>query len=293
MSQIQISDSSPSSAPITEVAKLKVGLDTIQHILKYMMVQGVDYGAVPGTSKPTLLKAGAEKILVAFRIAVHPTIEDLSTPDEARYRVTCRGVSILNGADVGCGIGEASSNETKWAWRAAVCDAEWDQTPETHRRLLWKRGTPAYCVRQIRTSPADMANTVLKMAKKRAMVDLCLTCTAASAMFEQDLDEMPELVENAEQPATPEPRLSRPSRRTQDQPQPQSVSEEAQPEIMGARMISDGQRRRLYALYKSAGRTDEEVKAYLMQTYGIASSRDIPVSVYEEICEWASQKPAG
>jgi hypothetical protein len=46
-------------------------------------------------------------------------------------------------------------------------------------------------VQQIRTNPCDLQNTILKMAVKRARVDACLTCTAASDVFEQDLDTVP------------------------------------------------------------------------------------------------------
>jgi hypothetical protein len=37
-----------------------------------------------------------------------------------------------------------------------------------------------------------MANTVLKMAKKRAQIDLTLTATAASDVFTQDIEDMPD-----------------------------------------------------------------------------------------------------
>jgi hypothetical protein len=33
-----------------------------------VLVKGVDYGEVPGTDKPTLLKPGAEKLLSAFQL---------------------------------------------------------------------------------------------------------------------------------------------------------------------------------------------------------------------------------
>jgi hypothetical protein len=45
---------------------------------------------------------------------------------------------------------------------------------------------------QIRTEPADVANTVLKMAKKRAQIDLTLTATAASDIFTQDVEDIPD-----------------------------------------------------------------------------------------------------
>ncbi|MGA9670643.1 MAG: hypothetical protein WBQ94_15640 [Terracidiphilus sp.] len=45
---------------------------------------------------------------------------------------------------------------------------------------------------QVRQEPADLANTILKMAKKRSQIDATLTVTGASSMFEQDLEDLPE-----------------------------------------------------------------------------------------------------
>ena len=50
---------------------------------------------------------------------------------------------------------------------------------------------------------ADVANTVLKMAKKRAMVDGILTVTGASDIFTQDIEELPkEYLEQRVAPAS-------------------------------------------------------------------------------------------
>ncbi|MFH1731158.1 MAG: hypothetical protein ABIF82_05860 [Planctomycetota bacterium] len=173
-------------------AEIRAAVQLIQQVMQAVMKNGVHYGTIPGTDKPTLFKAGAEKILSTFRIGVDPVVEDMSTPDEARYRVMARGFSITTGATVGGGIGEASSNEEKYKWRKAVCDEEWDETPEDRRRNVWKRGQKPYQVKQVRVNPADVANTVLKMAKKRAQIDLTLTATAASDVFAQDLEDLPE-----------------------------------------------------------------------------------------------------
>jgi hypothetical protein len=80
--------------------------------------------------------------------------------------------------------------EDKYKWRAVNCEAEWNETAEDRRRTKYTRGGES--IRQVRTNPPDLANTVLKMAKKRALVDLCLTATAASDCFTQDLDDLDE-----------------------------------------------------------------------------------------------------
>jgi hypothetical protein len=174
------------------VQEVIAGANLIQQVMKAVMKEGTHYGKIPGCGdKPTLFKAGAEQILTTFRIAVIPVVEDLSTNDCVKYRVVARGMS--SGNIVGEGIGQCSSGEEKYKWRKAI-GKEFDETPETHRRMKWKKGwngAPETQEKQVRTSPDDLSNTVLKMAKKRAMVDLCLTATAASDCFNQDLEDLP------------------------------------------------------------------------------------------------------
>jgi hypothetical protein len=54
--------------------------------------------------------------------------------------------------------------------------------------------------------------------------------------------------------------------------------------------ISDAQRKRLYAIYKGSGKTDEQMKEYLNTTFGIVSSKEITKENYEAICKWAETK---
>lgn len=165
----------------------------ILEVMDAVMKQDRDFGTIPGTPKPTLYKSGSEKICSAFHISVRPIVEDLSDEDEIRYRVTCRGVHMETEIIVGEGVGEASTSEERYKWRAAVCDEEYMDTPDERRRIKYKKkyGGEVEKIFQIRTEPADLANTVLKMAKKRAQIDMTLTATAASEVFTQDLEDLP------------------------------------------------------------------------------------------------------
>jgi hypothetical protein len=97
------------------------------------------------------------------------------------------------------GVGEASTNEEKYRWRRPVCDEEYDEAPPHQRREKWARGQggKAYKNKQVRTSPADLANTVLKMAHKRALIHGTLLATAASSVFNQDLEDFSEELRGA------------------------------------------------------------------------------------------------
>ncbi|SDF79765.1 MULTISPECIES: hypothetical protein [unclassified Duganella] len=180
-------------------AEIRERVNLVQEVMRAVMKEGVHYGKIPGTPKPTLYKAGAEVLCVAFRIAPSYRVEDLGGEGVARCRVTCVGTHQTTGIVLGEGVGECSSAEEKYKWRKAICTEEFDLTPETMRRLKFGKGDRGvYKVIQIRTEAADQANTVLKMASKRAHVAMTLTVTGASDMFSQDIEDMPEELRNDE-----------------------------------------------------------------------------------------------
>jgi hypothetical protein len=164
----------------------------VQEVMRAVMKPDVHYGKIPGTDKPTLYKAGAEVLCMVFRIADTYEVTDMSTEGIVRYRVNCIGVHQGSGTVMGSGLGEASSGEEKYKWRKAVCKEEFDETPANMRRVKHARGknNTTYKQDQIRTEPADLANTILKMANKRAKMAMVLNVTAASDCFAQDLEDM-------------------------------------------------------------------------------------------------------
>lgn len=168
-------------------------VNVIQHVMKQVMKQDVHYGVIPGCKEKSLYKPGAEKIMAAFRLSADPDITDLSDSDQIRYRVKVKLVSP-SGVTVGFGVGECSSSEEKYKWRNAVCPQEFDEFDPSRKREKWVKGwqnKPPFKRQQVRTDPADLANTILKMAKKRALVDGVLTATAASDCFTQDIEDLP------------------------------------------------------------------------------------------------------
>lgn len=164
----------------------------VQEVMQAVMKPGLHYGKVPGTDKPTLFKAGAEKLCMVFKIGDDYRMEDLSTPDVVRYRITCVGIHTPSGATLGQGVGECSGSEEKYKWRRAVCDEEFDATPQHLRREKFgkAKGGGFYKQKQVRTEPSDLANTVLKMAAKRAKLAMVLNVLAVSDMFNQDLEDL-------------------------------------------------------------------------------------------------------
>ncbi|MDH4581421.1 hypothetical protein E8F20_05965 [Pseudomonas sp. BN415] len=185
--------------------EIRQRVNLVQEVMQGIMKRDTHYGTIPGTPKPTLYKPGAEVLCVTFRVAQEYEIEDLSTADMARYRVTCIGVHQTTGIKLGEGVGECSSGEEKYKWRGAICSEEFDATPENMRRIKFSKYRGAVEKKaQVRTEAADLANTVLKMACKRAMIAMTLNVTAASDIFTQDIEDLPEELREHEphQPAT-------------------------------------------------------------------------------------------
>lgn len=206
---------------IIELAQTKA---VIQQLLKAIMKGpdknnplGVHYGKIPGTPKDTLLKPGSELILSTFRISADIEVEDLSTPDCIRYRVKTIG-RIPDGTIVGYGVGECSTDEEKYKWKKPSCKEEFEAADADRKRIKWgSYNGKATQTQQIRTIPADLANTILKMAKKRSQIDLALTATGASDVFDQDLEDLKDVIDITDyqkQPSGGKPEVKTPESTT-------------------------------------------------------------------------------
>ena len=186
----------------------------IQQVMGAAMKDGEHYGRIPGCGeKPTLLKAGAEKLCLTFRLApTYEVDERLIDRNHREYRVQCALTNIMTGAFVGQGVGICTTMEARYRFRAGATEATdkpvprayWDlrqEDPVKAQELIGGKGfSPkkvdgawliAKASERVETdNPADSYNTVLKMAKKRALVDAVLTATAASDIFTQDLEDI-------------------------------------------------------------------------------------------------------
>lgn len=254
----------------TQVAEVRQNINLIQEAMKATMKKDVHYGTIPGCPKPSLYKAGAEVIMALFKLATDPVITDLSKDGEIRYQVKVN-VTARDGTFVGSGIGECSSGEEKYMWRAAICQEEFEATPEHMRRIKFRKNkykNNIDQIQQVRVNPSDMANTILKMSKKRALIDAVLTATGASDIFSQDIEDLPEGYIPPEADTLEEP------------------STEPSPE-QPPNVISEAQRKRLYAIAMNAGMTNESFKEWMLFQFDIERSKDITRDQYEEICKAA------
>ena len=140
-------------------------VNIVHQVMEKVMQKGTHYGTVPGCgTRNVLLKPGADVLAMTFRLSPEYRVTRHEMTDGHReYEVTC----IMRGPDgcvIGEGVGSGSTMEKKYRYRK---DGGGNQIENA--------------------DIADVYNTVLKMAKKRAHIDATLTCTGASDMFTQDM----------------------------------------------------------------------------------------------------------
>lgn len=155
----------PETKPVTSsgargltVEEAKVFDDEMNRFIDTVLIAGVDYGIIPSCKKPTLLKSGAEKILnylgLIARTEISNRVEDYNIGFFS-YETKVYLIDY-NGVIRGEGVGITNTREGKYA----------------------------------KTNGYAVQNTVLKMAKKRALVDAALNVGNLSARFTQDVEDM-------------------------------------------------------------------------------------------------------
>ena len=213
------------------VDEAKESDDEMTRFIDEVLVSGVDYGIVPHTSKPTLLKPGAEKILnflgLIARTEVVNRIEDIGA---GYFAYECKVYVIdRDGVVRGEGVGITNSKEGKYA----------------------------------KTTGFAVQNTILKMAKKRALVDATLNVGAISGRFTQDVEDM-----NIE-PDTP---MGKNPAELRSQPK-------------ASRPATTSQLQYLEKLMRQHGATATSMNKYTMQHYGVADYRQVSGIQASEIIE--------
>jgi len=163
-----------SSAEPDSIKSRLVEINNIQEFVKSLLKQGEDYGTIKYTkngkeveTKPFLYKSGAEKIAYALGLRILVDIVDkVVDENEMAYTLKCK---LIRNDDVVIseGFGVSSTSEYKF----------WKQINDNV-----KAGMPKDVAMR------SVANTILKMAEKRAIVDASLHIFALSGFFSQDED---------------------------------------------------------------------------------------------------------
>ena len=192
---IQIGDMEISESVITSLKKIP---GMLNNIYRNIMQKDTDYGTIPGTNKPTLLKPGAEMLRMAFNLSYQAELETvLEDWDKGvfYYKVFTH-FSNSKGQYAGTGIGSANSGETRysirWVYESDV-PKDVDKASLKSRTKQGRNGPYIqYAMPLTIDEKATLINTLQKMAKKRSFVDGILSITGASRIFTQDVEDMQE-----------------------------------------------------------------------------------------------------
>jgi hypothetical protein len=171
----------------------------MQAVVQKTLKEGHDFGEVPGTSKPTLLKPGGEKICMLF--GLNPEYEFLQTTedyDKEFFSYNIRCTLFRNGQPVAQGVGSCNSKEKKYRFiNVDTIPENYMGASETFKdkygRTKYKINNPDIC---------SLVNTILKMAKKRAFIDAVLQVASLSEVFTQDLEDMGDLIQQENENST-------------------------------------------------------------------------------------------
>ena len=187
----------------------------------------------PVFPQPILYKSGAEQIIRDYRMMDRYTVESATEDAENgffAYRVKCSLVAY---------------------------------NPATGQEIVYCEGLGCANTRESKTgnqSGFDGANSALKKAKKRAMVDAAISLAGLSSMFTADLEDTA-FMESAVTSA----------RAKDDDP------------------ISSKQRQRVFAIAATHGMSTEQTKTWIV-AQGFASVKDIKQKDYDHLCDLLSEE---
>lgn len=276
-----------------ETRRKLIAIAQFQAIVRTELKEGHDYGVIPGTNKPTLLKPGAEKLAKLLNCyddyEIVERTEDWDKP-LFRYLVRCTLSDMATATKISSGLGECNSYESKYRYRwipeAEVPAHVEKKTLRTRggKRTLFefdfaieKRETTGQygksaeywdgfnkaiqdgkTRRVTKKSKAgrdltgqemdvdltlyqvpnpdifDQINTILKMAKKRALVDAALSAGRLSDLFTQDLEDFIEAPAEPNQGPQAEPE-QKPTNGNGKYPASPSAESEAKAAVIMAR----------------------------------------------------------
>ena len=241
------------AVPITQPLELSVQ-DLIQrqakieNVVRQVMKPGIDYGVIPGTERPVLFQTGAQVLAQTFQFSQRYELRRYEFEGgHFEFEALCRLIHIPTDLVTAEGIGSATSLEPKYRYRRGEPESTGRQVPQHYWPI--KKTNPAkfqemiggknFLVKPIdgvwmictrseerleNEDPAEVYNTIRKMAAKRSFIHAVLNATAASRVFsDEQLDEDLE-IEHPYRPTRRESpaRTTTPATPSDEKPEPKS-----------------------------------------------------------------------
>lgn len=274
------------------LTQMKLKLDLVQQFFREVMKKDVDYGVIPGTQKPSLHKPGAEKLCELYGYAIIIAKTDVERDLQTgfyRAEITIRLVHKKTGQIVAEGIGEANVYESKYRYRLVH---EWDLPKGVDKDSLVSKefrsesGAVYKKYRVENTDLFDLWNSVLKIAKKRALVDAALSATRSSGIFSQDDDALDTWIGGAEEVPAQGDQGKKPEKQSEEQKkQNTDTSKNA--------VATDRQLKKLFAMSKELGLEQDTIKAMMQERYGKGASKDLTKQEASDFIKYLEKLAAG
>ena len=249
---------------LQQVSAVMQKIAQFQTIVQSTLKKNHDYGVIPGTTKPTLLKPGAEKILTLMGMTSEYEItEKIQDYENGFFAFTIKCTLLRQSMKITEGLGHANTKESRYSKRWVSEKKIPEGIDKKSLQTREKDGKYGTYTEYLMTNddPYTLANTVLKMAKKRAQVDAALTVASLSEIFTQDIEDQM-LEEIAQYSAKPETI---------------PIKEVVKPKTD---IISTAQAKRMFAIAHG----DADVVRAVLNNYNYASSKDVRKADYEAIC---------
>jgi hypothetical protein len=202
MQELQVIDNAQmsliESVDIQSIALTMQKIMSMQAVVQKTLKREHDFGVIPGTNKHTLLKPGAEKILMMFGLtSEYELIDKIEDFTKGFFSYSIKCILTKNGNKITEGVGQCNTYESKYRWRW-VKENEVPQHIDKESLISKpdKYNNKLTIFRIENDDPYTLANTVLKMAKKRAQIDATLTVASLSEVFTQDLEDMREFIQS-------------------------------------------------------------------------------------------------
>jgi len=239
------------SVDLRQVEQIMHKIAQFQMAIRNTLLPNHDYGVIPGADKPTLLKPGAEKILMLLGLSSeYELIQQVEDYEKGFFAYTVRCVLSRNGLKITEGVGHANTRERRYT-------VVKDKSKEPR-------------------DPFSLANTVLKMAKKRALVDAALTVASLSDIFTQDLEDL------IEDDAQQQGRKQNGGQRRNGNGQMRNPDGPA----------TEQQAKAIHAIANRVGLTDDELKGLLESQFGVSSTKELTKQQASSLIDLLQKTPA-
>lgn len=204
-------------SPIVGMEEAKAKFEQVREFTAKCLTKGIDYGAVPGVKKPSLLKPGAEKLGTLFGLTPRFQLIDCvknwngeGNPDNEPFfyfEYKCelyRGGEYVSSCDASCNSWEKKYRYRKGEMVCPNCGKELRKSKDKNEYYCWaKKGgcgatfaTNDPSITSQKTGEfknfdtAEQVNTFQKMAQKRAYVGAILIACNLSEYYTQDIEDM-------------------------------------------------------------------------------------------------------